>query len=121
MANGNIANPDTSLSVPIVVREAETGPEGYYVVAENGHYASWSFSQTGSGTLGQTVNTCASDSLSFSNCTTSNLMKSGASGHGGNSAGAQTRVSAAFSSGLRLKTTPYPEAPAGSLVAVITC
>jgi hypothetical protein len=120
VANGNIANSDTGLPVPIVVREAQTGPEGYFVVAEDHRYASLAISKEGAGEFPGIIDSCASDSLSFSSCTFSNLVKPGDGVFASGTVGFDTRTSATFSSGLRLRTTPYPEAPAGSLVAVIT-
>jgi hypothetical protein len=118
ITNGNIVDPNAGATVPIIIGEALTGPEGYYVLAEDSRYASWGIGRQGSGQLTGAWNSCTSDSLGFGNCTHANLPRGEVTGQVG--IGASTKTSATFTSGLRLSTTPYPEAPAGSLVAVIT-
>jgi hypothetical protein len=103
-----------------------TGPEGYRVDWSSAGYAAKSSSS-------QDVNSHIHES-DASYCTELALgvlpVKLGdclkavdSSGHTsseGTSDGHETRVTASFSSGLRSRVTPFPQAPIGSLLAVIT-
>jgi len=117
-----------------------TGPEGYIVSYSDGAYTAsknetaWSESATLEANM--TVKTCNGTKASvgfdlFGNglqvyndtsvCLSAGITgRVGVSGTQGNSDGSEMRTSANFASGVRLKTTPFPGAPVGALLAVVT-
>ncbi len=107
------------------VAGAVAGPEGYSVTLSSGTFHAQSTalvqSTTDSACMGITgsINplagvTGAATSFSASSQTCSQTIQSTS-----DSDGSQVRLDAAFSQGLRLRNTPFPAAPAGSLLAVV--
>jgi hypothetical protein len=120
ITNGNLLDSNTGLLFPTVIGESETGPEGYFVTASLSGFSSGSVSVAGEGVTEHTTLTCATSALNFGLCSQANNPPDGDGFSGGASIGSEVRSSATFNTGLRLATTPYPEAPVGSLIAVIT-
>jgi hypothetical protein len=96
------------------------------VVAQGDHFQSQSHTETTGGTVGGSFSHCSSDSVPTANGGSFGTSDCAGSSFSiqlptdGTSSGDEGKVSATFTAGIRLTTTPYPEAPAGSLVAVIT-
>jgi hypothetical protein len=116
--------------VPIVTPTAETGPEGYWVSLSNGSFTAHSTTDSTDTrkSIGASIRACATattgtpeSSLRFSieACIHASIdhIWSDATADGN---GVEARTSASFASGVRLPATPFPEAPAGSLLAVVT-
>jgi hypothetical protein len=110
--------------------DAMTGPEGFMVVDSTGTYQSRSTSTTGYSdaglTLGVKAEVCVGSAdipfvpkisvCAYADSHASTGMRQERSG----SEGSETRTSASFSRGFTLPNTPYPSAPVGSLLLVIT-
>jgi subtilisin-like proprotein convertase family protein len=124
VAHASIIDPNLETESPIVIDQSLTGPEGYYLVASGNTYHSRSRTASLSGTVSASTSACVNTSSpsgtggSISTCSGSNYSYQLPSTS--TTTGTEAKVSASFTFGLRLPTTPYPEAPAGSLVAVIT-
>ena len=112
----------------IRVSDAQTGPEGYWLSRENDVFSANSTSNSTEwrDDYGTSEKTCAGISISYSGAgaswedcdfdnhdvITSNTLTG--------SSGGSTRTTASFATGIRLPNTPFPTAPTGSLVAVLT-
>lgn len=129
----HVLNPDGSSFGPITfpseggVPNPETGPEGYALQASSGAYQAYDHSKTRTHTFrgSVTAEVCAENPFgslggwifSAKACVSSGYEYSRSESRR-NSNGHDTRVSATFSGGMRLSNTPFPAAPAGSLLAV---
>ena len=114
-----IIDPNTLLPSNVVIDQELTGPEGYYVVASGSDYHTFGVSNSSGGTITSTITSCTSDpQTGTSSCSSINSTIEVAKGSQGS--GVDERWQANFSVGIRLKNTPYPMAPAGALLAVIT-
>ena len=120
ITNGNLLDRNTGLLYPTVIGQAQTGPEGYFVTASLNSFSSLSIGVFGEGVTDNSVLTCKTSALNFGLCSLANNPDDGRAGQLAVSLGNQVSSSAAFNTGLRLSNTPYPQAPVGSLVAVIT-
>lgn len=116
--------PREHVARPITVDSAVTGPEGYWTTWQQGEYRSHSTAATNGRNhqISLTMQSCAGG-MSAGNgstiCVEASLSRywnySSTSGSGG-----EERRGSTFNSGLRLPGTPFPDAPAGALLAVIT-
>lgn len=127
-----LPGPDGPLALQ--VGDATTGPRGFWATLENNSFKSHSKSDDSGWktSIGTSAESCLAGDLDFlpvrlpkaitgtwKACAHASFDKfwssttTDANGHG-------RRLSANFEVGVRLANTPYPSAPAGSLVAVIT-
>ncbi len=119
--------PDPADGSPVgitVPNPALTGPTGYWAGFENGTFKAHTESADWSQQLeiGASVDVCTGFEVFGSGgnaCAYINFAER-LSDSVSNSNGRQTRTSASFTSGIRLPSTPLKDAPAGSLVAVLT-
>lgn len=121
VTTSTLVSPITNAPSNITLDSPSTGPEGYWVTWQNDSYHS----------KGDTAEAGSGDktSLAVSGCVNLPIFGGFCLGDDGSSfnsqsnrddVGSDSKVSAAFTTGIRLDSTPYPDAPAGSLVAVIT-
>ncbi|HET7500154.1 MAG TPA: proprotein convertase P-domain-containing protein, partial [Kofleriaceae bacterium] len=115
VSQASIVDPNTNAQFPIVVDQALTGPEGYFVTISGNSYHAKSGSLNTGGSVGISTSACAANGGGCIGTSVTIPLPSTA-----DTIGTEARMSATFTSGLRLATTPFPEAPAGALVAVIT-
>lgn len=109
---------------PIQVANAQTGPDGYWLSRDSESFRSQSTNSSADfrKDVGLSVAACYTASLgpgSFQACAHADMDWSWTDGST-TSGGSNSRSSASFSTGIRLPNTPFPVAPAGSLVAVLT-
>jgi hypothetical protein len=116
--------------VPIVTPTAETGPEGYWVSLSNGSFTSHSTTDSTDTrkSIGASIRACATATtgapesrlrFAIEACIHASIDRIWSDATA-DSNGVEARTSASFASGVRLPATPFPEAPAGSLLAVVT-
>jgi len=113
---------------PIRVADAQTGPEGFWVSNESDSFSTHASNTTDDfrNDLGVSAKVCASSGalgsaagVTWEICAHEDADWIWTTGSA-NSNGSNARTSASFASGIRLPNTPFPVAPAGSLVAVLT-
>ncbi len=114
---------------PIVTPEAETGPEGYWVSFSNGKFTSHSTtrSETTRTDLGASVSAClliqgglvGAVKYKIEACVHASYDKIWDDAVA-DTGGVDARTTASFASGVRVPNTPFPDSPAGSLLAVVT-
>lgn len=124
VSTATLFDPVSNLPRSIDLVGALTGPEGYLATWQTDHYSAAGEihdDSSGGGTTekvdgcfslpipGINIGACLGSSDGDSSSTTER-----------DSQGSETKVSATFMTGIRLDSTPYPDAPAGSLVAVLT-
>jgi hypothetical protein len=118
----------TGSTYPAGQYDALTGPEGYRIQWSGSDFESHSSSESTTHTWSNDVKLCASLSLGIpivdkvlsfgaklEACTGYSYNKSWSDT---DTEGTDSRTSASFSGGLRLPNTPFPQAPAGSLLLV---
>jgi hypothetical protein len=116
--SGNILPPQGSSGVPVNVAGSLTGPEGFTVSFQNGSYNAESTTNSETTTAGVRAEVCTGGSapgFSASACAYAGHEWSWSESE---SQGEETRTSASFMSGLRLKNTPFPKQAAGALLVV---
>ena len=128
--HAEIPGPDSDFE-PIQVADSETGPEGFWLSRESDSFKSHSSTTTSDfrNDLGASLKLCYTHPLSAVSTQASGfsweacvhedadwIWTTGSTGANGSN----IRTSASFSAGIRLSNTPFPMAPAGSLVAVLT-
>jgi hypothetical protein len=125
VSHAQLQGPNGTLE-PVTVSDAETGPEGFWLGRETDGYHSHSTTDTEGWrrALGGSLKACGGGALpagigSVEFCVHADFESSW-SGTTSDANGTNTRTAASFGTGLRLPNTPFPIAPAGSLVAVIT-
>jgi hypothetical protein len=117
--HANIVDPNGFVTLPVTIDQALTGPEGYYAVASGSGYHAVSVSDSSGGQVTTTVQLCNSDPQTGST-TCFNVDHTIDVPESSQAKGVESRWTANFSVGIRLANTPYPIAPAGALLAVIT-
>jgi hypothetical protein len=117
ISHTSIIDPNIGSELPLVIDQALTGPEGYYATADENKYHVLSYSETDGISVSTSSSSCHSSNTG-SSC--GGLSVSAQTPATTDTLGAESRIAANFTFGLRAPTTPYPNAPAGSLLAVIT-
>jgi len=124
VSTSQITGPWAPIDAPIDMDQALIGPEGYLVSWQDTHYRAIGRNhEDGSGsTTSLDVQACIASPLPFlpaHACVAHNENNFNKNTNVDNS-GDDTRVSASFVTGVRLPSTPYRDAPAGALLAVVT-
>lgn len=124
LRRAQLLGPGSTTRSSVSVPSPATGPDGYWVAWQGSAYMSQSTAHTtgtnaqvsvtaqacgGASAYGNGTTICASYSLSHY----SSISQTGA-------AGREWRRSSTFNIGLRVGSTPFPDAPVGSLLAVVT-
>lgn len=124
VVTSTLFDPVSNLPRSIDLEKALTGPEGYLASWETDHYSIDEHLHESGSSGGTTlkVEGCFELPIPFVKVGSCLGHSDGDSNSNADrdSQGSATKVSASFTAGLHLKSTPYREAPAGSLVAVIT-
>ena len=120
LQHSHIIDPNSLGDSTVLIDQAMTGPEGYFVDVDGSAYHSQSVSQSVGGAITRTIEHCIhnNDANHTTTCFTTTVRIEMPSVTV--SGGTETRWNANFAVGLRLPSTPYPMAPAGALLAVIT-
>jgi hypothetical protein len=124
--SAQIQGPDGGFR-PIAAPDAETGPEGYWVSLTNGDFKSHSTAVVDDwrASAGISTKACVGGALStvahasWEACLHADFDV-GHTHSVADSNGSDSRSTASFASGIHLDSTPFPQAPAGSLLAVVT-
>lgn len=124
LRRAQLLGPGSTTPTSVVVPSPSAGPEGYWVAWQGSSYTSKSNAHTtgttaqvsvtaqacgGASAYGNGTTICASYSLSRH----TSVSQTGAVGR-------EWRRSSTFNIGLRVDGTPFPDAPVGSLLAVVT-
>lgn len=118
--SGNILPPRGSSPVAVNLAGAYTGPEGFTVTFSNGSYNAESSSSSETTTAGFKTEMCAGGSAPGISAQSCAYVGKEWSWSDSETDGEETRTSASFMAGLRLKTTPFPNHAAGALLIVLT-
>lgn len=111
-----ISDPADHHAFLVTIDQALTGPEGYYVTENSSAFVAGSNNLNSTGGVVHLGITSCDDSMQTVCVTENELLESFSS----DSLGQEIRTTASFTTGVRLPNTPYPVAPAGALLAVIT-
>jgi hypothetical protein len=121
--NAQLRGPGGPVPISIDNADVETGPRGFWVNLESSGFKNRTFTAADSEAYGIAAEVCLGGSLEALPIGSGKLCGFYNNTHTettSNGSGRQSSLSANFATGIRLPNTPYPVAPAGSLVAVIT-
>jgi hypothetical protein len=129
LRDATFLKPDGLSDVGADLLHAEIGPDGYSVSWNESHFELHATGHaTGAeATVGESVKVCAETSaplkaigLDASACVYGDVHASHTQVLDKVDEGSENRTTASFATGLRLPNTPFPEAPVGSLLVVLT-
>lgn len=128
LRDATFLKPDGGSSIGADLTQAEIGPEGYMVAWNQTAFKLHSSGHSASAevTVGQSVKFCTGVTplkaigLDAQACVYADAHVSGSTTLDKVDEGSENRSSASFATGLRLSNTPFPQAPVGSLLVVLT-